>query len=415
MAIVRKDYRGALRICNQIEKESGLTPELNLRFGIIQVGMSNYPSALAYLNRAEEGGVGSVSSGLLIAECLEAVGDIKASAAKYEEMIAADRSNLFVVNNFAKMLINNRMYSDAIKWCQMLVDSVPDNATFRKNLGGCFTQVGMDENALPHLRESWKLNGKDMNVLLSLTNLWIRLKIPQAGIPVTTEAILSNSSNPVPYKCHGNLLFAGQEFEAAADAYLTAYNLGDTSITVARQLGFSYYASMQFREAIPYLMIYYRADTANYEASFYLGMSMSAWRMKEEGIEMLNKTIVLMTPDSVRIGSIHASIAQAYSDQNKYSEAIGSYKSALRYAPDSPDHLLGLARMYDGNRDLREALDCYEAYDAHQDEMIRRMAEAGNISADSFVLSPQHKSVKERIRKIKEELFFLGEIKKINS
>ncbi|MDX9929354.1 MAG: tetratricopeptide repeat protein [Bacteroidales bacterium] len=415
IAIARKDYRRALEICSYLEKESGSTPELSLRKGIIEAAMSNFPSALAYLLEAEKGGAGSITSGLLIAECHEALGDIKSASARYEELIRTDRSNLYVINSYARMLISNRMYSDAIKWCQLLVDSVPGNPVFRKNLGGCFIQEGMDESALIHLRESWNMNDRDLNVLVSLTNTWLRLKIPAAGIPVTTEAILTHIGNPIPYRCHGNLLFALQQFEASATAYLEAYNLGDTSVTVARQLGFSYFASNQFREAIPYLMIYYRSDTANYEASYYLGVAMSAWRMKNEGIEMLRRTIDLMTPDSVRIGAIHASIGQAYSDQNLYPKAIESYRNALRYAPGEPDYLIGMARVYDGNKNLSEALEYYEAYDAHQNEMIRRLAASGNISPDSFVLSFQHQQARERIKKIKEELFLMGDIKKINS
>lgn len=76
--------------------------------------------------------------------------------------------------------------------------------------------------------------------------------------------------------------------------------------------------------------------------------------------------------------------------------------------------LLNLAKMYDGNKDMKGALKYFEVYDAHQNEMIRKMAESRAIETDRFIISANHSYARQRIKRIKEDLFFLGEIKKIN-
>jgi tetratricopeptide (TPR) repeat protein len=122
-----------------------------------------------------------------------------------------------------------------------------------------------------------------------------------------------------------------------------------------------------------------------------------------------------MMPDSAKLGNIYASIGKAYSDINNYDDGIESYMTALIYEPENPDHLLNLAKMHDSRKNLSEALRFFEAYDAHQNEMIRRIAESRGIDTDSFIISGNHSYARLRIKKIKEELFFMGEIKKINS
>ena len=414
-AISGKNYREALELCNQMEITSGTSYELDFRFGVVHASLSNFPAALEYLTRSEANGTGGLQAGLLIADCHEALGDIGLASEKYVELIRNDRSNLYIVNCFARMLLNNRLYSDAIKWCQLLVDSVPDNSVFRKNLGGCFTQLAMDEYALPHLNRAWQLNSMDLSVLTSLTNVWLRLRMPESGIETVEEAINLHRQSPVPFRCHGNLLFAIENYGGASAAYQTAYNLGDTSLLVARQLGFSYYAANNFRESIPYLMIYYKSDTTNSEASYYLGHSMTLWTMKEEGIRYLEKSLLLLAPDSVKTGTVYASIGKATTDIKNYEKGIESYNSALTYSPGNPDYILGLAKVYDINRNLKEALKYYEIYDQHQSEMIRKLAESANIGVDKFQLSINHRYAQSRIRKIKEDLFFMGDIERINS
>jgi tetratricopeptide (TPR) repeat protein len=414
-AISGKNYRKALDLCTQAEVSSGTSYELDFRFGIIHASLSNFPVALQYLMRSEANGTGGLQAGLLIADCHEALGDIGAASDKYVELIRNDRSNLYIVNCFAKMLVNNRMYSDAIKWYQLLVDSVPDNAVFRKNLGGCFTQESMDEYALPHLTRAWQLNSRDLSVLTSLTNVWLRLRMPESGIETVEEAINLHRQSPVPFRCHGNLLFAIENYEGASAAYQTAYNRGDTSMLVTRQLGFSYYAANKFRESIPYLMLYYKSDTTNYEASYYLGHAMTLWTMKEEGLGYLEKALLLLAPDSVKTGTVYASIGKTNTELKNYQKGIVSYNTALIWSPGNPDYILGLAKVYDENRNLKEALNYYEIYDEHQTELIRKLAESANIGVDKFQLSVNHRHAKSRIRKIKEDLFFMGDIKKINS
>ena len=414
-AISGKNYREALELCNQMEITSGTSYELDFRFGVVHASLSNFPAALEYLTRSEANETGGLQAGLLIADCHEALGDIASASEKYVELIRNDRSNLYIVNCFARMLLNNRLYSDAIKWCQLLVDSVPDNSVFRKNLGGCFTQLAMDEYALPHLNRAWQLNSMDLSVLTSLTNVWLRLRMPESGIETVEEAINLHRQSPVPFRCHGNLLFAIENYGGASAAYQTAYNLGETSLLVARQLGFSYYAANNFRESIPYLMIYYKSDTTNSEASYYLGHSMTLWTMKEEGIRYLEKSLLLLAPDSVKTGTVYASIGKATTDIKNYEKGIESYNSALTYSPGNPDYILGLAKVYDINRNLKEALKYYEIYDQHQSEMIRKLAESANIGVDKFQLSINHRYAQSRIRKIKEDLFFMGDIERINS
>jgi|GEM_PF-6688988 len=414
MAIASRDFREAARLGALITGTGGSSPALSLRLGIISVAMNDYLKALQYLGEAEAGGTGGIQAPLLMAECHEALGDIKSASAKFDELVAGDRSNLYIINMYAKMLIDNRLFSDAVKWCQLLVDSVPQNPVFRKNLAVCFSQISMDDHALMHFRASWNLNDRDLGVLTAITNCILRLKMPGAGLEIVTEAIGTHPGNPVPYKCRGNLLFAMKQYEDAAEAYLNAYNLGDTISTTARQVGFSYFGAQQYRNAIPYLMIHYRSDTTNIESAYCLGYAMAAWRMQEEGIKMLRYCIDLMAPDSAYYANIYSAIGKASNTLNRHSDAIGAYNDALTFNPDDPDLILGLARSFDGAGEYKDAILYYEQYITHQEGMLKKIADSKGITTDRFVTPSQVVFARDRVKKIRDELFFMGEIKKIN-
>ena len=298
MAIVRKDFNQALKICDFLKNTGEQSPAIDTRFGIIFSALSEHERALHHLKLAEAGGERSISSGLLIAESYEALGKIDSASAKYEEIIYADRTNIFPVISFSKMLITNRLYSDAVKWCQLLVDSVPDNYVFRKNLGGCFLQINMDGPALYHLNEAWRLNNNDISLLPAMTTGWLRAKIPESGLPVLKEATSLHPENPLVHKCSGNIYFATEQYDSAAIAYQKAYDFGDTSLHIVRQLGLCYYAGNKFDDAVPFLLKSYESDTLDFEAVQYLALSLSNSGKQKEAINYFIKSIEILLPDS---------------------------------------------------------------------------------------------------------------------
>jgi len=415
MAIVKKDYRQALIICNTLQKGGEKSAAIDLRLGIIYSSLSDHIRALEHLQRAEAGGEKSISTGLLIADCHEAIGDIDAASAKYEEIIYSDRSNLYPVINYSKLLLSNRLYDKALKWCQLLVDSMPANPVLRKNLGGCFLQLGMDGQALYHLHEAWTLNNKDLSLLTAMTTAWLRLEIPANGLKTLAQAIEVHPESPIPYKCIGNLQFTLQQYDSSAVAYQKAYNLGDTSVYIARQTGLSYFAINKFSLAVPYLQLNYKNDSLNYEAVQYLGLALANSSRQREAIPYLENAINLLRPDSAVIGNLHASIGRAAYEINNFSKGIAQYHMALRFIPKNQDYVFELARAYDQNKNYKEALSYYEKYLETQNRLVSEIAESRNIDPDKINLGPRHSAAKQRVKKIREELFFMGEIQRFNS
>jgi len=414
IAIAGKDYKEALRICTQLINQGEQNPAIDLRLGIIYSSLLDYPKALEHLIAAEAGGEKNLSSGLLIAGCYESIGAIDSASAKYEEIIYADRSNIFPVISFSKMLITYRMFGDALPWCQLLVDSVPDNAVFRKNLGGCFLQLAMDPEALKHLGESWRLNNMDISLLPAMTTAWLRARIPESGLPVMREAVMVHPASAVVHKSSANLYFAMERYDSAAIAYQAAFNLGDTSLFITRQLGLCYYAGKKFSEAVPFLLKSYESDTLDFEAAQYLALSLSNSGRQKEAITYFNFAIQMLLPDSSLLSGLYAETGRAAYDINSYDIALKSYNDALKYNPNEIDLVFELARLYDTKKEYQSAFSYYERYLRHQDKIIKEIAESRNLDPSKINLGGRYEFAKDRIEKIREELFFQGEIKRIN-
>ncbi|MEZ5001100.1 MAG: hypothetical protein R2744_10835 [Bacteroidales bacterium] len=108
-------------------------------------------------------------------------------------------------------------------------------------------------------------------------------------------------------------------------------------------------------------MAYYLADTLNSEATYYLGLAMTSWHLKEEGIEFLSRTFDLLTPDPLFMGAIFATTGQTRVDLNQYPQAIDAYTIALRYDPVRPSYMFELAKMCEMNARKNSDADQYRS------------------------------------------------------
>jgi len=254
-----------------------------------------------------------------------------------------------------------------------------------------------------------------MSLPVSIANCYVKFKEPQMAIDILKDGLTSDSANINMLKTIGYLYYLGEDYPMASDNFSKAHEAGDSTDFVYKHLGFSLYYQNRYESAIPYLEEYYHADTLNSEATYYLGLAMSSWYMKTEGISYLEKTITLLTPEPIYIGSILATIGLTYSDMNMNKQAIRSYSKALESDPGRSAYMFEIAKMHDiiGKREsdaseYRKAIEWFKKYLSIEEPRLKTIMETRNLDMEQ-IDAPGINYARSRIKAINEELFFMGE------
>jgi tetratricopeptide (TPR) repeat protein len=318
----------------------------------------------------------------------------------------------------ARLLLRLKKYDEAGALYKKLLKVYPENYLFNKNLGICFYHMNMERQAARHLITAWNNNKRDLSLPVSIANAWARLKLPGKAMIALKDGLIEDSTNIPVLKTAGSISYSMGNDQSAADYFQKAYNYGDTSEFVYKYLGISYFNLSRFEEAIPFLRGYYSYDSLNTEATYYLGLALASWHYKEEGINMLQKTIDLSYPDPVFISSLYTGMAIAKADINHRDEAIDYYFKAIELDPGNTTSYIEVARLYDGKARIekdssavKRALEYYERFLALEQKRLEVIMEQTGLEADKISI-PGYDYAKRRVKEIREELFFRGELEK---
>jgi tetratricopeptide (TPR) repeat protein len=417
-ALQERRYQQVVTMCNDLLAEGQSDPSLLKIRGIALQGLQDYEGALSSFIEAASIDTLDITLDFLTSECLEQLGDIHGAVSILEKIYYSDTLNIYCIRNLARLHIKTNRYLNAFPYCMVLADSFPDNFIFRKNLAVCTYQLGYTDIALNNFREAWNLNKRDLSIPVSLANCYVRMKDPQMAINILKEGLTYDSLNINILKTAGYLYYLGEDYNSSVNCFSKALAAGDSSEFVHKHLGISLFNLKRYEESIPDLTSFYQIDTLNSEATYYLGMAMVSWHRKNDGIGYLCRTIDLMTPDSVMTGSLWATIGQTRGDMNLTREGIEAYNIALGYDPDRPSYIYELARMHDQAGRIEKSADHYknaialfERYINLEEPRVRRIMEEKKLDADQ-IDAPGITYAKSRIKTIREELFFMGEVEK---
>ena len=414
-AFLLKDYRSTIEQCNRL-----LINNPDMQEAIILLGMSyqetqDYQKALQTYNLAYN--QADITIRYLRAECMEVIGDIKPAYSIYKEAYKQDPSRVHALRNLARMAIKRKSFEAGEAYYTVLVGMYPDNFLFQKNLGTCKYNVKNEMGSLKHFKIAWDLNKKDLSLPISLANVHAIQQEPFMALRYLYEGLEYDSLNVPILKTAAIIHFKLEVYDTACYYLNRVMIAGDSSVFTNKYFGISLLNNYLFEASVPHLRVYYEDDTLNSEAAYYLGLALAAMPNKQEGIDMLNKTIDLMNPDSSMIGSIYSAIGRTWSDINNFPGSIKAFKKAIAYAPSEPIYIFQLAKIYDQSGKINSSADHYKlaiaTYESYLEKQYVIMEEAiREKGLDRVqVTAPALRYAKERIKKIRNELFFLGEIK----
>jgi len=414
----KRDYRLVEEICRGLIQVDEDNPEAWFSLGIALQGMQDYQGALDSYKKASADSLLNTAATYRIAECQELLGDIKTALSIYNDLVGRDSTDKQSLQQKGRLLIRLQEYEEASGIYRNLLQDEPENYLFNKNMGICCYKLNRESMAARYLGMAWFYNKKDMSLPVSIANAYAKLKLPDKALSALKDGLEQDSSCIPVLKTAGSIVFAMGNDEEAASYFQKAYNYGDTSVFTNKYLGIAYFNLSRYEEAIPFLRYFYSVDTLNTEACYYLGLALSSWHTKEEGIFFLQKTIDLSYPQPEFIGSLYSAMATAKADMNQREEAIEYFKRAIELDPSQSDYYLQTARLYDSRGRIdndalssKLALDYFTLYLDIEGKKLERIMQERKLRADQ-ISAPGIEYAKDRIKAIREDLFFRGELEK---
>lgn len=414
----KRDYRLVEEICREMIQVDEDNPEAWFCLGIALQGMQNYPGALDSYKKASADSLFNTAASYRMAECQEFLGDIKTALSIYTDLIERDSSDRQSMQKKGKLLLRLEEYKEASLIYSQLLQDDPENYVFNKNMGICSYKLNREAMAARYFGMAWFYNKKDMSLPVSIANAYAKLKLPDKALSALKDGLKQDSSCIPILKTAGSIVFAMGNDEEAASYFQKAYNYGDTGAFTNKYLGIAYFNLSRYEEAIPFLRRYYSYDTLNTDATYFLGHALSSWYPKEEGISFLRKTIELSYPEPAFIGSLYAGMALAKEDMNQREEAIEYYKKAMELDPSRSDYYLQTAKLYDSRGRIdndaassKLALEYFTLYLDIEEKKLEKTMQERNLKAEE-IFSPGIRYARNRIKKIREDLFFRGELEK---
>ncbi len=328
-----------------------------------------FEKALSLLDQSPD----SVSMELLQRKgyCYSRLGNYQQAIAAYQKIVRIDSTNTNVYNQLGQLYSRTGQIDLAIGLYKKLIDADTTNSFYYKQYASLLSQTGDVLSSMSYYLKTIELNSRDVEAYTGLANLL--LDAEQYG---PADSILMKALTIIQHPQLKLLLAKAQLGEKKYKNVIDNINgmllNSDTTATMARLLGISYFQLNKYNEVVYCMNYLLNAGAEGDWIYYYLGASYDQLKKFDEAIFFVQKAIEVGISDN--IDTYYTQLAISYENTNDFKNAIHYYKAA--YETSKSDILLyHLARNYDHlYKDKSSAIAFYKRY-LNSDDTIKMTRE----------------------------------------
>jgi len=272
------------------------------------------------------------------------------------------------------------------------------NTFYYRKIAYCYYKLKDGMHALLFYNKAYLTDSTNLENISSLAKIMIQASMYEDAEKICNRGIEVDSSNSEFYKLKADIKYAENHYYRAAPFYKKAIQMGDSSYINCQRFGKVLCETQDFENALIYNKAVYIADSSNHQNSFYLCKTYLGLKDFDNCLKYSEKTLKLLKFAKNYTFNICDIMAEAYAEQNNYSEAINMYNRKKEVF--NTDHVTDnykLALLYDKNRNLNNALSYYQ-------KVADYYKKHSTNSNENNIL----KYCEQRITHILEELHFQG-------
>lgn len=324
-----------------------------------------------------------------IADCSFKLGDYNKAKLNYNKLLNFDSTNILVLNQLASIYLNESNYLESIKYYNKLVTIDSTNSYYYSQLGTLYKRSENIPVSIVYFNKALELNSKNIQVINELAFFYMKLGIYPKADSLINIGIAIDSNNIRLLTTGSKTLYRQQKYDSVVSVINHIIRIKkDTSSLLLRLLATTNFHLKKYEKAVE-LLDKIVEDGDNSEIIYYfLAKAYLEKGENDKSIFYFNKALEKGVSDNA--SSYYYNIAFLQDREEKYIEAIKSYKEAYYFSKDKV-LLYKIAKNYDlAYKDKKPALRYYKKY-----------IKLNDTNNKEFV-----KYSKRRIVSIKEELHF---------
>ncbi len=361
----------------------------------------NYDSAYHYYQKAFQIDSSSLAFRVSMGHALAKLGRIRETIEIYEAIAEEFHPGEQHLAELANLYSIRKEYAKSQAIYRELLNRDSLNYYYFKQAGNNFMDMQQTDSALLYYEHAFSLNQKDVFLSHQLGNLHLRKQDLDTAIMRVSTGLFHDSANLDLLKLRGYLWLHSHMYNQAIPDLEKAWLQDSMSVFTNKYLGMCYHEEKQFDKARMALMRAFKLDSTDAETAFFLGNACRWSGFEEEGVGYFLKAIELRQPDPEKLKNIHLQLAELYKVLHRFGEAFDAYDMALACDPADNTIYFKIGQVYDRNLNQKKtAIEYYEKYlsGGSTDQQLFNTAEGTSSALE------QH--VRERINRLKEELFF---------
>ena len=387
LLILNQDYHKALTAIDDKlnEKPSG---ELYYKQSMVYKQLMDYPSALNALDVALS--LDSLNVNYLSgrADLYQSMGNNSAAVVDFKTALSIKPDDLLLKYNLGKAFLRINNYSKAFETFEEIhaVDSL--NLMFNKYGALSAYKAHQYKRAIYLYKKYLDQNPNDLSAYFNISEAYEKTNNKTNSLQYLVIAQHKFPDNRALHLKLANTAFENKNFQIAQDSYDRYMTKYDTLVPVLLNYGICLYHNKHTEEAIEVLEDCYSMMPNDVYVNFYLGVSHKRLDHYELAAKYLDFAIYISIPEFHP--EMYHHLAQVYGSQREFKKSIECYKKAYYLDSRKVEVLFEIATTYEEfNFNKTLALNYYQSY----------LKEAGEGAENAYYAL-------DRIKKIKEELFF---------
>ncbi len=373
--INKKEFKDALNLIEEIEKEKGLSYELLIEKGILLENIKKYRDAIKIYKEAVKKSMEKIKLLKKIVNLSILIEDYETADSILSFLINSNPYDINLIHQMGYVNYARGKYKEAVKYFALSLALNPDNDLAHYYLARIFYREKMFDKAFYHIKKAIEINPRSNEYYVYYAFLLIAQRKLKDAEYVLRE--MPYKKDPAYYYLKGFLERQRKRYRRAISYYKKSLKIDSLDARKWFELGAIYEtindiknAEKAFRKAI---MI----DSTMSEAYNYWGYMLAERGLKLDTAKILIEKALKYEPNN---GYYLDSMGWVYYMMGKYDSAKVYLRQAASLVPDDPVIIEHLGDVYFKLNEIDKAINYWN---------------------EALKLNPENKKLKEKIKKNK--------------
>lgn len=309
-----------------------------------------------------------------IAKAYIAIGNYGKALEHYEKSLVAQKDNLLVTYDYAKLLTKTKNYEQANGLFLSLIGKDSLNPNYHYELG-LVLEKQRDTSALQHFQKTYKLDPTHQKAIFKIAKHHLVKRNFLDAHGFVDRGLETYQDNPELISLKAQTYYHQQHYTHAIHWFNRLLELGEASEFIHEKLSLCYAQSSNYKDAIFHRKQVLRYSPNDADALYVIGMYYEQLNDFENAEEYISKALMLkdqsLSYEYQKLGTI-------YNRQKKYQKAIEAFQKSLKESPSNIMSEFFILRTKDAYyADLDSKINMYEAYlEKHKKSPFKSYAES---------------------------------------